>query len=89
MKILYKNCFKKLFNKRFIHNKKLIEVITSRIKKFISNPKDQQFRAHILTGAKKNFYFFSVTGYIRIVFYINQNKESVLVDIGTHNQVYQ
>ncbi len=88
MKILYQNSFKKSFKKRFIHNKKLIKVISKKITIFGTNFKDQKLKTHALSGAKKGFYSFSVTGDIRIIFYVDQNGNSVLVDIGTHNQVY-
>jgi addiction module RelE/StbE family toxin len=88
MEILYQNNFKKSFKKRFLHNKKLTMIISKKIKQFSLNPKDPQLKTHSLTGSKKGFYSFSVTGDIRIIFYVNQNQESILVDIGSHNQVY-
>ncbi|MEK7597057.1 MAG: type II toxin-antitoxin system mRNA interferase toxin, RelE/StbE family [Patescibacteria group bacterium] len=88
MEILYQNSFKKSFKKRFLHNKKLVKIISEKINQFSLNYKDPQLKTHSLTGSKKGFYSFSVTGDIRIIFYINQKREGILIDIGTHNQVY-
>lgn len=88
MKILYQNSFKKSYKKRFFHNKKLTKVISSRIEQFSIDPNDLQLKTHILLGSKKGLRSFSVTGDIRIIFYYDQNDNAILVDIGTHNQVY-
>ena len=88
MKILHHQSFKKSYKKRFFHNKKLVKIISERIGQFNNNSKDPQFKTHALSGTKKGFYSFSVTGDIRIIFYYNRNEDAILVDIGTHNQVY-
>ena len=88
MKILYHKSFKKSYKKRFLHNKKVVDVISLRIQLFSINPNDLKLRTHTLLGSRKGFYSFSVTGDIRIIFYYDQNNDAVLIDIGTHNQVY-
>ena len=88
MKILYQNSFKKSYKKRFFHNKKLTKIIFLRINQFNIDPNDPQLKTHTLSGTKKGFSSFSVTGGIRIIFYYDQNYNAILVDIGTHNQVY-
>jgi len=88
MKIFYQNSFKKSYKKRFLHNKKLAKIISFKIQQFIINPNDLQLKTHTLSGSKKGLRSFSVTGDIRIIFYFDQNDNAVLVDIGTHNQVY-
>jgi len=49
--------------------------------------KNPSLRLHPLKGLRKGYYSFSVTGDIRIVFYIFKG-DIYFVDIGTHNQVY-
>ena len=88
MHILYKNSFKKSYKKRFLHNKKLIVVITTRIAQFEINPQEQSLRAHALEGTKKGYYSFSVTGDIRIIYCYDVNDSVIFIDIGTHNQMY-
>lgn len=87
MALFYKNSFKKSFQKRFTHNENIKATLKNKIDLFIQNPKNNILRTHILKGAKKGYYSFSVTGDIRIVFYIFKN-DIYFVDIGTHNQVY-
>ncbi len=88
MKIFYQNSFKKSYKKRFVYNKKLKKIISLRIEQFTLNPDDPQLRTHTLLGSKKGLRSFSVTGDIRIIFYYDQDNNAILVDIGTHNQVY-
>jgi len=88
MKILYQDNFKKSYKRRFLHNKKLTKAIYLKINQFSIDPNNPQLKTHTLLGSKKGFYSFSVTGDIRIIFYYDQDNNAVLVDIGTHNQVY-
>lgn len=57
------------------------------LNKFITNPSDSTLRDHKLSGKKKNFRAFSITGDVRVVYTIVEN-ELWLFDIGSHNQVY-
>lgn len=87
MDVNYKNSFRTAYRKRFRHNKNLSKTIAEKIQLFIINPQDQSLHLHRLKGSKKGYYSFSVTGDIRIVFYIYKDT-TYFVDIGTHNQVY-
>jgi len=88
MTLYYKSSFKKSYKKRFGNNAKIKLLIKERISMFLKNPQHPLLRAHPLRGVRKNFYSFSVTGDIRIIFYIYQSNV-YFVDIGTHNQVYE
>jgi addiction module RelE/StbE family toxin len=87
MRILYRDHFKKSYKKRFLHNDKLVRLITSKINQFATNPLDPQLRTHALTGGMKGFYSFSITGDIRIIYQII-DEVAYFYDIGSHNQVY-
>jgi len=54
---------------------------------FTNNSKDPILRDHALGGKMKGFRSFSITGDIRVVYYISENI-AYFVDIGSHNQVY-
>lgn len=88
MEIYYYKNFKKNYKKRIFQNKKLSKVVANRIGIFMKNPKDPILNTHRLIGAKRNFYSFSVTGDIRIIFYYTNDGKVALIDIGSHNQVY-
>jgi len=81
--------FKKAFTKRIGSNPQLIRRIEERIDLFRQNPHHPLLRNHALIGSKRGQRAFSVTGDIRIVYYVIDDGRVFLVDIGTHNQVYK
>lgn len=88
MKIELHPKFEKSFKKRIAGNPKLVSKVAERFKLFEQNSSNPLLKDHSLKGSKRNFRSFSVTGDIRIV-YMSISKDSViLLDIGTHNQVY-
>ncbi len=79
--------FTKSYQKRVKPFPKLVKQFQQRLELFISNPKHLQLKDHALQGEKKTFRAFSITGDIRVVYYIHDNI-AFLIDIGSHNQVY-
>lgn len=68
----------------------LKEKTKSILRKFESNPFDPLLKNHTLTGKFLGQRAFSVTGNVRIVFEEYNHYVAVLMlDIGTHNQVYE
>ncbi|MBU1129795.1 type II toxin-antitoxin system mRNA interferase toxin, RelE/StbE family, partial [Patescibacteria group bacterium] len=59
-----------------------------RLKIFLKNPSHPLIKDHKLIGSKSNLRSFSVTGDIRLIYKKISNNTIVLMDIGTHNQVY-
>ena len=62
--------------------------MADRIKLFVENQNNPIIKDHQLTGAKKDYRSFWITGDIRIIYYQISKNEVLFVDIGTHNQVY-
>ena len=87
MKIYFTKNFKKSYAKRIKNSKNLEKRFEARYDIFVENTKDSQLLDHALTGKLKDHRSFSVTGDIRVVYYIYKNT-AYFVDIGTHNQVY-
>lgn len=79
--------FKKHFKKRVLPSPKLASKFEERLRLFLADPENQLLKNHQLKGKKKNYYSFSITGDIRVVYKIKGNILQ-LYDIGTHNQVY-
>lgn len=88
MKIDVHENFDKAFRKRVNHNRKLVLQVHQRIALFQNNPNDPQLKNHRLTGSKKGQSAFSVTGDIRVIYRFLSDNHILLLDIGTHNQVY-
>lgn len=87
MQILYHKNFLKNFKKRIAPNKKLSAKFKSQLERFILDSSASILRNHRLIGKKSDFWSFSVTGDIRVVYKI-VNSQILLYDIGSHNQVY-
>jgi len=88
MNITFHPNFKKSYKKRFIGNIKLIKQFNERITIFIDDIGNPTLHNHHLTGSKREFWSFSITGDIRVIYKIISNNEVQFYDIGSHNQVY-
>ncbi|MBI2074902.1 MAG: type II toxin-antitoxin system mRNA interferase toxin, RelE/StbE family [Candidatus Levybacteria bacterium] len=88
MRITLHPNFEKSYKARIAKSTKLILQVEERIKRFQKNPTDSVLRNHALKGNKKGVYSFSVTGGIRILYIPVSKDQVILIDIGTHNQVY-
>lgn len=86
MKILYHKKFDKRFEKlSFKLQDKVIEII----KLFQKNPINPILENHALRGRMNGKRAISVTGDVRIIFEEHNNYVLVIMlDVGTHNQVY-
>lgn len=66
----------------------LIVNFQSRLKLFTENPYDPSLKTHSLSGKLEGYWAFSITYGYRLVFkFISKNKV-LLIDIGTHDEVY-
>ena len=89
MKISSTKKFRKNFQKRIPLNSSLEKKYKARVCLFLKNPNDRELYNHQLSGKKKGFSAFSVTGDYRVVYQKIGNNEVVFFDVGTHNQVYK
>ncbi len=74
--------------KRVLLNKALCVKFRERVKRFESDRTDPILKDHALVGKKSGYRAFSVTGDIRVVYKMKDGDTALLVDIGSHNQVY-
>lgn len=80
--------FNASFHKRYQKlNPKIKKAFQNRLELFIQNPRQPLLRDHPLAGKMQGHRAFSITGDIRVVYYIHKDT-AYFVDIGTHNQVY-
>lgn len=87
MKTKYLKSFKKRFNLRITPNVSLKKRYHERLKLFIENRENELLNDHALVGRLSGLRSFSITGDIRVVYYI-ENNTAYFLDIGSHNQVY-
>ena len=89
MEISFSDSFKKVFKKR-IKSTEFEAEFWQRIDLFINDPFDIKLKTHKLSGKLKHLWSFSIGYDLRVIFYFTTDKpkKAVLIDIGTHDQVY-
>ncbi|MBI4281802.1 type II toxin-antitoxin system mRNA interferase toxin, RelE/StbE family [Candidatus Uhrbacteria bacterium] len=80
--------FVKSYQKRIAHYPKLVAKTKERLTLFVQNSAHPLLDDHALSGRKLQLRAFSVTGDIRVVYFPITEDRVLLLDIGTHNQVY-
>lgn len=86
MEIRRHSNFKKRYGKL---SKTLKEKVNLSIQRFFKNPRDPILKNHALSGVMAGKRAISVTGDVRIIFEEHDNYVLVMMlDVGTHNQVY-
>jgi mRNA interferase YafQ len=93
MKVVWNNSFKRAFKKLIKKNPQLQESITNVLISLSNDPFTPSLKTHKLSGNLEGYWSSSVTYDCRIVFIWTENDnfhESliILVDIGSHDQVY-
>ena len=87
MRAFFTKDFKKAYNKRIAPHNNLVARFESRYDLFIEDRQNPTLKDHQLNGKLDGHRAFSITGDIRVVYYIHENV-AYFIDIGTHNQVY-
>lgn len=87
MRTYFTRTFKKHYHNRIFPSLNLNQQFRERRNLFIENSRHSILKDHPLSGKMKGFRAFSVTGDIRVIYYI-RGDIAYFVDIGTHNQVY-
>ncbi len=87
MNIKYIGKFKKHFKERVQSHSNLYQKFNERVDLFVKSPDDPILKDHSLKGSKQRFRAFSITGDIRVIYFLEADNV-YFVDIGSHNQVY-
>jgi len=85
--VKYSDNFKKNFRKRIKPHLNLVRKFNERVNIFLKSPNSPILRDHTLKGKKTSVRAFSITGDIRVIYFI-RGDVVVFIDIGSHNQVY-
>jgi YafQ family addiction module toxin component len=88
MKVEFTHQFIKIFKKRIFGKVNIHKRFDDRVRLFTENPMNEILKDHPLVGKLDGYRAFSITGDIRVIYYI-ENNIAYFVDIGTHNQVYK
>lgn len=87
MNIVYTDTFIKHFNQRIKPYPNINAKFTERTGLFVTSPSNPILKDHPLKGKKQELRAFSITGDIRVIYFVKDNH-MYFADIGSHNQVY-
>ena len=87
MRVNYHRNFKKNFRNRISPHGNLVKKFEERLELFLKDSKNPLLKDHALIGRRIRLRAFSVTGDIRVVYFV-RGGELYLLDVGTHSQVY-
>jgi len=81
--------FKRSYKKRIRPDSILRENFWDSLEIFSKNPFHSHLKTHKLTGKLQGLWAFTVSHDCRVVFkFFNDNKSVLLIDVGTHDEVY-
>ena len=81
--------FKRSYKKRIASDGQLKKRFWDALEQFTSDPFATPLKTHRLTGKLSGCWAFSVDDACRVLFmFIKGNKKALLLDIGSHDEVY-
>ena len=80
--------FKRSYKKRVRNNSRLKKKFWEKMEIFLENPFFPQLRTHKLSGKLAGQWAFSVDNDCRIVFEFVGEDRVLLIDVGSHDEVY-
>ena len=87
-KVIWDQGFKNIYQKRVKNNAELKKRFWTVMRLFSKNPFDRRLRTHKLTGKLEGLWSFSVAYDWRVIFRFLSKDEVLLIDIGSHDEVY-
>jgi len=88
IKVIWDQSFKKTYQKQVKNDSELKKRFWKAMELFSQNPYNPRLRAHKLTGSLEGFWAFSVAYDCRVIFRFLTKDEILLIDIGSHDEVY-
>lgn len=88
IKIIWDQGFKKIYQKKVKNDSELKKRFWTMMRLFSQDPFDRRLRTHKLTGKLEGLWAFSVAYDCRVIFKFLRKDEVLLVDIGSHDEVY-
>lgn len=88
MTIIYHRTFRKHYKTRIFPQRSLSNRFDERVKLFIQDRTNPVLADHALGGDYAGYRSFSITGDIRVI-YQNIDDSVILIDVGSHNQLYR
>lgn len=86
--LIWGSSFKRSFRKTIENNQYLKKKFVETIEIFVENPFHPALRTHKLSGRLKGLWAFSIDYDCRVIFKFMDDGSALLIDIGTHDEVY-
>jgi addiction module RelE/StbE family toxin len=86
--VIWDSGFKKAYRKKLQNDSELKKKFAKSMKLFSADPFNKQLRTHKLTGKLQGLWAFSVDYDVRVVFSFLNENEVLLIDLGSHDEVY-
>ena len=86
--LIWDQVFKRAYKKKVKNDNEFKEKFWNAINLFIKEPFNPQLRTHKLTGQLNGLWAFSVSYNCRVIFKFTKSNETLLIDIGSHDEVY-
>jgi addiction module RelE/StbE family toxin len=80
--------FKRSYRKRIHRHPQLNRQFREKMEVFLQEPFDSQLRTHKLSGKLKGTWAFSINDEYRVIFEFINKQKVLLIDFGTHDEVY-
>ncbi|MGR3221074.1 MAG: type II toxin-antitoxin system RelE/ParE family toxin, partial [Candidatus Anammoxibacter sp.] len=86
--ITWDNQFLRILKKWKRKHSDLIVNFQDKLTQFTDNPFQASLKTHSLSGKLNGYWAFNITYEYRLVFKFISDNKALLIDIGTHDEVY-
>ncbi|WP_083389713.1 type II toxin-antitoxin system mRNA interferase toxin, RelE/StbE family [Trichormus sp. NMC-1] len=88
IEIIWDEPFLRILKKWRKKHPELVERFQQKISLFINDPFHSSLKTHSLSGNLEGYWELSITYEYRLVFQFISDSKVLLIDIGTHDEVY-
>ena len=88
IKVIWDQGFKRSYKRKVKNNDEYKKKFWDTLEIFAKDPFDPQLKTHKLSGKLKGLWVFSSLYDCRVIFKFVKKDEVLLIDIGSHDEVY-
>jgi len=88
IKVIWDQGFKRSYKRKVKNNNEYKKKFWDTLEIFAKDPFDPQLKTHKLSGKLKGLWVFSSLYDCRVIFKFVKKDEVLLIDIGSHDEVY-
>ena len=89
IELIWDEKFKRIYKKWSNKHPNLMDIFKSKLELFVDNPFHPVLRMHSLSGVLRGLWSLRINYEYRLIFkFVEKRKKALLIDIGTHDEVY-